>query len=103
MVLGESIPVIGGLPTNAALTPPLPPSPWQAAHFCTYMGAPCAGVPLPGGRPVPSGIALMSQAPTSFSVIGWPRLGPCWASAVPVASASAAARRTDLRVDMFHL
>src|SRR5438552_17087719 len=40
------------------------------------MGAPCAGVPLPGGRPVPSGRMLMSQAAISAASIGLPRLGP---------------------------
>src|SRR6266852_1333470 len=40
------------------------------------MRAPCAGVPLPGGRPLPSGRMLMSQARMSDSEIGWPAPGP---------------------------
>src|SRR6266540_4285195 len=39
------------------------------------MRAPCAGVPLPGGRPLPSGRMLMSQARISDSETGCPRPG----------------------------
>ena len=33
------------------------------------------GVPLPGGRPVPSGMMVMSQGAMSAGEIGFPRLG----------------------------
>ena len=39
------------------------------------MRAPCEGVPLPGGRPVPSGWMWMSQAASSDALIGFPSLG----------------------------
>src|SRR5258706_3096257 len=63
------------------------------------MRSPCAGVPLPGGKPVPSGRILMPEAFTSDSEIGCPRLGPC-ASA---GAATSAATSTNLGVDMAHL
>src|SRR5437879_9169329 len=44
------------------------------------MREPSAGVPLPGGRPEPSGMMLISQAAISAGEIGFPRLGP-WAKA----------------------
>src|SRR6266550_9522332 len=67
------------------------------------MGAPCAGVPLPGGRPVPSGRMLMSQAAMSAGSIGLPRFGT-WARAALVTTANArvAANVEDLRVNIFH-
>src|ERR1700692_532541 len=61
--------------TSAAASPPLPLSPWHAAHFSAKIGTPCAGVPLPFGSPVPSGRMLMSQAAMAASSIGLPRLG----------------------------
>src|SRR5439155_8814560 len=68
------------------------------------MRAPWAGVPLPGGRPVPSGKILMSQAAISAGSIGLPRFGT-WARATPVmiANTSMAAKLEDLRVNMFDL
>ena len=36
------------------------------------MRAPCADVPLPGGRPPPSGETLMSQAAISAGLTGFP-------------------------------
>src|SRR5579883_2306038 len=39
------------------------------------MAAPCAAVPLPGGRPLPSGPMLMSQSASSASLIGLPSPG----------------------------
>src|SRR5216683_2657162 len=54
----------------------LPSLSWQATHFSAYIRSPCAGVPLPAGRPAPSGITLISQAATSAGSIGVPRLGP---------------------------
>src|SRR5882762_2949396 len=41
------------------------------------MREPSAGVPLPGGRPEPSGMMLISQAAISAGEIGFPRFGPC--------------------------
>src|SRR5437763_8290867 len=101
MVLPPSRVARGGPPTTAALIPPLPPSPWQAAHFCAKMGAPSCGVPLPGGSPVPSGMMAMSQGANSCAVVDFPRLGPS-ASAAPasMASASETAPKQSLRVDM---
>src|SRR5215471_2017829 len=40
------------------------------------MRAPCAGVPAPGGKPVPSGAMLISHAAISAGSIGLPRPGP---------------------------
>src|SRR5471032_358681 len=66
------------------------------------MAAPCAAVPLPVGRPVPSPRMLRSQAAISASVIGFPRRGLS-------AKLTFAANATDrtaiaiLRIDMFEL
>src|SRR6266478_9336833 len=68
------------------------------------MRAPSAGVPLPGGRPVPSGMTLISQAATSAAVMGLPSFGDCAKAAVePKASASTTATPRSLRVYMLHL
>src|SRR5262249_28278488 len=40
------------------------------------MRAPCAGVPAPGGKPVPSGATLISHTAISAGSIGLPRPGP---------------------------
>src|SRR5438067_8139789 len=98
MVLGESRLLIGGAPTSAALTPPLPASPWQKAHFCAKIGAPCAIVPLPDGRPVPSASTCRSQAARSPCWSALPRFGPAAS-----AGAAASARTSALSVDMAHL
>src|SRR5918912_2890445 len=90
--------LIGGAPTSAALMPPLPASPWHIAHFCAKIGAPCAMVPLPGGKPLPSGYAWMSHAAISACVTGLPRFGPA-ASAGPHTRSSA----QNLSVHMAHL
>src|SRR5262245_40524820 len=66
------------------------------------MGAPCAAVPLPGGRPVPSGWMLMSQAAISAGVTGWPRFGPP-AMAADETNATNIAAIDRSRVDMSHL
>src|SRR5439155_9955900 len=87
MVFSDSMSLIGLPPTSAALGPPLPFSPWHTAHFAAKIRAPSAGVPLPGGRPVPSGRMLMSQAAISAGLIGVPRFG-AWAKAVLEARAS---------------
>src|SRR5690242_21194282 len=65
------------------------------------MRAPSAGVPLPGGRPVPSGSTLMSQAAMSAGLIAFPRFGD-WAEATAAvrASVSATANPKRLRVYM---
>src|SRR6266550_3681766 len=76
MVLVASMPLVSGPPpTSAAARPPLPFSPWHTAHLLAKMLAPTVGVPLPGGRPVPSGRMLMSQAAISASEMGVPN--PC--------------------------
>src|SRR5438046_6549292 len=62
------------------------------------MGAPCAGVPLPGGSPVPSGRMLMSQAAISAASIGLPRLGP--AARQPKLTAKIDKAAVSLCVDM---
>src|ERR1700751_3831845 len=81
--------------------PPLAASPWQAEHFSAKILAPCAGVPLPGGRLVPSGRTAISHCLMSLSVSGLPRPASC-ARAAPAARANA---RTDaariLRIEMF--
>src|SRR5262252_2549356 len=102
MVLVVSIPPDrGGAPTSAdARGVPFAPSPWHIAHFAAKRGAPCAAVPLPAGRPVPSGRMLMSHAAMSASEIFAPRPGDC-AKAAPEQRRRAATRRSG--VDMFHL
>src|SRR5580700_863686 len=104
MVLPPSRLACGGPPTSWPAMPPSPFSPWQAAHFCLKIGAPWAGVPLPGGRPVPSGITKMSQAARSEGLTGLPRLGPS-ANAAPATSASATETPQSeiLRIDMLDL
>src|SRR6266853_1609997 len=66
------------------------------------MRAPWAGVPPPGGRPVPSGWMLMSQAAMSAGSMGVPRFGPA-AKAAPEPRPSARTTAGSLCVDMFHL
>src|SRR5438094_4278512 len=95
-------PLSGAPPTRAAKTPPLPFSPWHSAHFCAKMRAPCAGVPPPIGRPVPSGWILMSHAAMSAGSSGIPRFGPA-ARAAPEPRPSARAMAGSLGVNMFHL
>src|SRR5437016_11355786 len=64
------------------------------------MAAPCAGVPLPGGKPSPLGETLMSQAAISAGVMGLPSSGPV--AKAPVA-ATAAMAATSSRVHMLYL
>src|SRR6266850_3298108 len=68
------------------------------------MGAPWAGVPLPGGKPVPSGKMLMSQAVISAGSSGFPRFG-AWAKTAlePRESARTKAVIGILRINMFDL
>src|SRR5580700_7919619 len=83
--------------------PPLAASPWQAEHFSANIFAPFAGVPLPGGKLLPSGSTAMSHCLMSASVSGLPRPGDC-ASAAPTPTASArAVAAIKLRVDMLDL
>src|SRR5436853_2788737 len=65
------------------------------------MREPCAAVPLPGGRPEPSGMMLMSQAAISAGEIGFPRFGP-WAKAA-LDPRMRVMRNATLRIHMFHL
>src|SRR5260221_2636231 len=95
-------PVRGAPPTSAAKTPPLPLSPWHRAHFCAKIFAPCAGVPPPIGRPVPSGWMLMSDGGMSAGWSGVPRFGPA-AKAAPDPRPSARAMAGSLCIDMLHL
>src|SRR3989442_7673390 len=68
------------------------------------MRAPSAGVPLPGGRPVPSGRMLMFQAAISAGVSDFPRFGVCAkASLVLRTSVSTTMYPPSLRVYMLHL
>src|SRR3954469_20312390 len=86
---------------------PSPLSPWQEEPFARYTVLPCAAVPRPGGRPVPSGRTSMFQVTTSSSVIDWPR--PYCPALLPAgkaepatqSSASPTVRRS--RVDIRHL
>src|ERR1700733_7643545 len=89
---------------NAFPSPPLPFSPWQPEHFSAKIGAPCAGVPLPFGNPVPSGRMLISQGAIVASSIGLPKLGvsPDPAAAV-IARHSEAPKIARLSVDMLYL
>src|SRR6516164_4227345 len=66
------------------------------------MRAPSAGVPLPGGRPVPSGRMLISQAAISAGLIGFPRFGDC-AKPTTALKPSASITTGRLRVYMLHL
>src|SRR5712691_511750 len=99
MVFTVSMPFVSSAPpTTAAFAAPLPFSPWHAAHFCAYTGAPCAGVPLPGGKPVPSGRMLMSQAAISAVSMDLPRSGP--AARQPKLTAKINTAPVNLCVDM---
>src|SRR3989442_13600830 len=65
------------------------------------MRAPWAEVPLPAGKPVPSGEMLMSQAAISAGSIGFPRFGPSPKAALePSASARTTAELRSLGVNM---
>src|SRR4051812_20112209 len=57
------------------------------------MALPCAGVPEPAGRPLPSGAIEMSQVAASASLIGLPNFG--WSAAVAVVAAKTAAVRAN--------
>src|SRR5439155_26361399 len=68
---------MGSPPTRRALAPPFASGPLHTAHFAAYTRAPSAGVPLPGGRHVPSGRMLMSHSDRSAAVMGIPSFGAC--------------------------
>src|SRR5579872_7415584 len=90
--------------TSAFAMPPLPLSPWQAEHFSAKIGAPCAAVPLPFGKPVPSGRMLISQLAIEASSIGLPRCGVSASETLAVAASSRTAEKTTgLSVDMLNL
>src|SRR5437762_2239883 len=67
------------------------------------MTAPCTAVPLPGGNPVPSGMAAISQAAISASVIGLPSFGASAAIATEPNGRTSAAASKVLRVNMLDL
>src|SRR4051794_21554475 len=68
------------------------------------MAAPWLGVPLPGGKPLPSGPMLMSQSARSASDMGLPRPAVSAAPTAPAQRPSASgARRAILRKDMLGL
>src|SRR5215467_1155476 len=95
-------------PTSRSFGCPAPRAPWQAWHFCSYTRAPAAAVPLPGGKPAPSGPTLMSQPAICAGVASRPRFGPSIVVVVTPRPAqppttSASARATRSRVDMLHL
>src|ERR1700693_3906267 len=94
----------GVLPTiDPPAIPPFAFSPWHTVHFWAKTTAPWAGVPLPEGRPVPSGRMLMSHAATSASEIRFPSAGDC-AMAAPEPKASTRKRAANRSgVDMFDL
>src|SRR5580765_6925612 len=104
MVFSASIVLMASPPASFALLPPLPSCPWHAAHFAAYMRAPSAAVPLPGGRPVPSGRTLMSHPETSASLIGFPSFGPWAKAALQQRAAPITITHAErLSVDMLHL
>src|SRR5436190_3488540 len=69
------------------------------------MAAPWVAVPLPAGKPLPSGPMLMSQSAMSASETGLPRPGVSAALAASVqnASTSGVRRAIRLRKDMLRL
>src|SRR4051812_1379908 len=88
---------------------PRPPSPWQAEHLVTKIAAPCAAVPSPGGRPVPSARTSISQRAMSAGLPGFPRFRlpefapAAKAVALPVREKQTSAANTLLGVGMRHL
>src|SRR3954452_9358706 len=73
-------------------------------HFAAYTASPCFGVPLPGGRPTPSGPMLMSHAAIPSGVAARPRFGlSAVKAAVEAMARREAAIRRALRVDMLDL
>src|SRR5579872_7116810 len=113
VVVVSSIPMIflssttagaAGAPLFPIETPPLPPSPWQRAQLSAKTAAPCSAVPLPTGRPAPSGSMSMSHAAISAGSIGLPRLGPSpSAPPTPNVKVNNAVKVSALGVHMFDL
>src|SRR5687767_10446645 len=62
------------------------------------MISPCATVPLPGGRPAPSGPLLMSHGAISAGAMGCPNCGGCADAAFDAAISIAAQTARHLRV-----
>src|SRR5215470_11627584 len=67
------------------------------------MAAPWAGVPLPAGRPLPSGPMLMSHSARSASLTGFPSPGVSAAIAAPATNTSETASAKRLAIDMLYL
>src|SRR5215831_15808294 len=67
------------------------------------MAAAWAGVPLPAGRPLPSGPMLMSHSARSDSLTGFPSPGVSAAIAAPETSTSETASAKQLAIDMLYL
>src|ERR1700674_2254510 len=68
------------------------------------MAAPWAAVPLPAGKPAPSGPMLKSHVARSASVTFWPSPGVSAANAAPALNPNAnSVAETRLRVDMLGL
>src|SRR6266478_4879278 len=64
------------------------------------MSAPWVGVPLPAGRPLPSGPMLMSHSARSASLTGFPSPGVSAAIAALATSTSETASAKRLAIDM---
>src|SRR5215813_2274854 len=95
----------GSFTTTASTIPPLPSSPWQKAQLSANSVLPCAGVPLPGGSPVPSGITVRSHGARSACEIGCPRFGPSALAGAADSKNVARVMRPEpiLRVNISHL
>src|ERR1700689_2439608 len=103
MVLLAEMPgaVSDGLPTSMLATSPLPAWPWHSEQpLVSNSLAPSAAVPLPGGKPVPSGRMVTFQDFMSASEIGLPRCGESAARAVAGASAKRRRAHATLSIDM---
>src|SRR3954469_6096966 len=64
-------------PTSAGASPPSPLAPWHLAPRRSKSASPCWTVPLPGGKPAPSGAMSMSQPAISSAVAGCPKPYVC--------------------------
>src|SRR3954469_10319609 len=60
-------------PTSGGASPPSPFAPWHLAPSRSKSSLPWATVPLPEGKPAPSGAMSMSQPAISSSVAGFPK------------------------------
>src|SRR6516225_5223642 len=95
----------GSFTTTASTIAPLPSSPWQKAQLSANSVLPCAGVPLPGGSPVPSGMTVRSQGARSACEIRCPRFGPSALAGAADSKRDARVMRPKpiLGVNIFHL